>query len=103
MEFTVNANTIIGVASLLTALGVIIGLIVNVIKQLNKWNSYDKKINEVKTKVNNLQKEQYLQIKTERAILDGLHQLGCNGQTTHAAQELDDFLIKKAHEIEPDV
>lgn len=100
MEFVINQNTIIGLAGTITALLAIVGVIASVVRQFIKWNSYDKKIQAIDDRITGLQKEQYLQIKTERAILDGLHQLGCNGSTTSAAHELDDFLLKRAHDLE---
>lgn len=96
MEIVVNSNTIIGFAAFLTALGVIIGLVINIFRQFNKWNSYDEKIKSIK-------EEQYLQLETLFAVLDGLHQMGCNGKTTEASQKLDDYLKRKAHEVETKV
>lgn len=103
MEIVVDANFIIGLAGLITALSVIVGLIVTTAKQIQKWNAYDQKIATTNSEIANLKKEQFLQIKTERAILDGLHQLGCNGQTTKAAKELDDYILKVAHDIDPKI
>lgn len=103
MEFVVNSNTIIGLAGLITAFGVIIGFIISIVKQFQKWNSYDKKIGDINTEIKDLKVEQYLQIETERAILDGLHQLKCNGEVTKAKKKLDDYVLKKAHDIEAKV
>lgn len=101
MEITINTGVIIGIAGLISALAVIVGLIVSTIKQIEKWNAYEAKFSATNNEIQNLKKEQFLQIKTERAILDGLHQLGCNGQTTRAAKELDEYLLKVAHDIQP--
>ena len=103
MEIVVNANTIIGVAGLISAVGVIIGLVINTYKQIEKWNAYDTQIKDVGKEISALKTEQYLQIQTERAIIDGLHQLGCNGRTTEAAEKLDDYLARKSHDVETKV
>lgn len=96
MEFVVNGNNIVAFASVCSAIGVILGIVVWFVKKVQKWNDYGKSID-------NLQKEQYLQIKTMYAILDGLHQLGCNGKTTEASQELQNYLTRTANHIETDV
>lgn len=107
-EFVVNANTIIGFVGLLTAIGVLVGLIKNYVHQIDKWNGYDQKIASVQksvddtdvkldTKITNLKEEQYMQTKVLLAVLDGLHQQGCNGKVTQATEELTDFLNKNSH------
>lgn len=108
-EFTVNANTIIGFVGLLTAVGVLFGLIKNYVHQIDKWNGYDKQIEEVKNsvdtktsetndKIKDLKQEQKMQTKVLLAVLDGLHQQGCNGKVTQATKELTDYLNEKSHE-----
>lgn len=49
-------------------------------------------------KLQEIRAEQYIMIETLRAILDGLHQQGCNGPVTEAMNNLDDYIIKKAHD-----
>lgn len=107
-EFTINANSIIAFVGLLTSLGVLFALIKSSIHQVDKWNGYDKDIKEVKNKVENtetninakitsLKDEQYIQTRVLLAVLDGLHQQGCNGKVTEATAELTDFLNKSSH------
>lgn len=48
-------------------------------------------------KVHELQSEQRIIVECLRAVLDGLHQQGCNGKVSEAIQCLDDYLIDKAH------
>lgn len=97
MDIIVNTNTIIGVAGLVTAIGVLIGTLYKGFTQISKWESYDKKIDEVKQETKDLKTEQYVQTKVLLAVLDGLHQQGCNGKVTEATVELNDFLNKRAH------
>lgn len=100
MEFVINANTIIGFAGLITAIGVVIGVIRNYFKQVDKWNSYDKQICDVSQEIQGLRTEQYVQTKVLLATLDGLHQLGCNGKVTEATNELNEYLNKQSHNQE---
>lgn len=108
MSFVVNANTVIGMAGLITAIGVLLGSLVKGYQQIDKWNGYDKKIAEIKDEVKAthsetkeeikaLKAEQYIQTKVLWATLDGLHQLGCNGKVTEATNELGEYLNKQAH------
>lgn len=107
-SFTITPNLIIGIAGLITALGVLVGLIKSYVKQIEKWNSYDKQIkdlnekvieknDEVKDQVKSLKSEQYMQTRVLLAVLDGLHQQGCNGKVTQATEELTDFLNASSH------
>lgn len=101
MEFVINANTIIGIAGLLSAILAIAGIYNKGFKQVEKWESYDKKIDEVKaevrTETKKLQDEQYMQTKVLLAVLDGLQQQGCNGNVTKAHNDLTQFLNERAH------
>ena len=48
-------------------------------------------------KVQEVKAEQYVIIECLKAILDGLHQQGCNGAVTKAIKELDEYLNERAH------
>lgn len=48
-------------------------------------------------KVQEIRAEQYILTDCMRAVLDGLHQLDCNGRVTEAIDNLDDYLNKRAH------
>ena len=108
MEVVVNANTVIGIAGFVTAIGVLVGVAKSWIKQLEKWNGYDEKIAEVDTSIQTLKAdineqtqilrdEQYMQTRVLFAVLDGLHQLHCNGEVTKASSELNDYLNRTTH------
>lgn len=96
-EITLNINAIIGLAGLVTALSVLIGVIRNWFKQKDKWDGYDEKIQGINDSVQALRNEQYVQIMTLYAVLDGLKQLNCNGKVTEAKNELDKFINEMAH------
>lgn len=48
-------------------------------------------------KVQEIRAEQYILTDCMRAVLDGLHQLKCNGRVTEAIENLDDYLNARAH------
>ncbi len=101
MEFIINSNTIIGLAGLLTALGIIIGVVKKFNMTIEKYDSYDKEIKEVKDEIQALKDEQCMQTYVLEAVLDGLHQLGCNGKTSEASEKLSKFINQKAHNQKP--
>lgn len=57
--------------------------------------------NEIRTdfeaKVQEVKAEQYVIVECLRAVLDGLHQQGCNGKVSEAIETLDDYLLARAH------
>lgn len=57
--------------------------------------------NEIRTdfeaKVQELKAEQLIIVECLRAVLDGLHQQGCNGKVSEAINTLDDYLVERAH------
>ena len=79
----INANMIISCASLITALGIIFGCIKAYFKQTDKWNGYDEQIKGIEDQIQGLRDEQLMQTHVLWATLDGLHQLGCNGDVTN--------------------
>ena len=48
-------------------------------------------------KVQELKAEQFIIVECLRAVLDGLHQQGCNGKVSEAINILDNYLIERAH------
>lgn len=93
-----DANIIISCASLITSLGVIIGCLKVYFKRTEKWDSYDDQIKSIEDQIQGLRDEQYMQTHVLWAALDGLHQLGCNGEVAKTRTELNDWLNKKSHE-----
>ena len=107
-QIVLEINTIVAVAKLITSLGVIAALLWNIFRQYQKWESYDKKITdtnkriddlqtEVGAKMQQIQAEQCMQTYVLQAVLDGLHQLNCNGEVTKASEKLNKYINKKAH------
>lgn len=48
-------------------------------------------------KVQAIKAEQLIIMECLRAVLDGLHQQGCNGKVSEAIKILDDYLLEKAY------
>lgn len=96
-QIDIIVKVIITLASLLTAAGVIFGVIKPLITVLKKWNGYDQQITDISNDIQTLRTEQYVQTRVMLATLDGLHQLGCNGKVTEATEELNDYINKLSH------
>ena len=84
------AERIITIASVITALGVILGALFNAYRWYLKNEEQDEAIKEIK-------KEQSILTKGILACLKGLHEQGCNGPVTHAIEELEEHINEEAH------
>lgn len=93
----INFNTILAIAAVVTALGVIGGALLKAHKALTKFEGTEKRVENIENKIKSFEEEQCMQTYVLEAILDGLHQLGCNGKTTEASEKLSKFINKKAH------
>lgn len=113
MEIVLNTNTLIGIAGLITALGVIIGSMWKAFDQKKKYDEYDSRIKEVNKKIEEMQTEnmakmqsvmaeQCMQTYVLQAVLEGLHQLHCNGPVTEARDKLSKYINKQAHDLPTD-
>lgn len=81
---------ILTVASVITALGVILGLFITIHKWVLKQNKQDADISSIK-------EEQSILTKGVLACLKGLKEQGCDGPVTTAIVEIEDHLNKQAH------
>lgn len=93
LEVTIGVDTIIKVAALLTALGVIGGVVVWCIKFVERQKRQDKELAAIR-------KEQTLICYGVLACLKGLKEQGCNGPVTTALDKLEKHLNQAAHEEE---
>ena len=93
MEVTISVDTIIKVAALLTALGVIGGVVVWCLKFVDRNRKQDKELAAIR-------KEQTLICYGVLACLKGLKEQGCNGPVTAALDKLEKHLNQAAHEEE---
>lgn len=98
----ITLNTLITIASAVSAIGILIGILLKVHKWYLGQNQQSVQIEELK----NHHEEDVKRIKNENrlicfalsAALDGLQQLGANHTVPVAKNELDKYLNQQAHE-----
>ena len=83
-------ETIITSASVITAIGVIFGVVFAVYRWYLKQEKQDKDIKIIK-------EEQFLLTKGVLACLKGLQEQGCDGPVTTAITQLENHINKQAH------
>lgn len=109
MEVTINANTIIALAGVLTALGVIGGAIAWCIRFVDHNKAQDKEIAAQDREIETQREELHDELKAIRgeltvvcygllACLKGLKEQGCNGPVTAALDKLEKHLNQAAHD-----
>ena len=87
---TITTETIITIAAVITALGVIFGVIFAVYRWYLKQNKQDDDIKEIKT-------EQSILTQGVLACLKGLKEQGSDGPVTEAINQIETHLNKQAH------
>lgn len=87
---TVSADTIITIAAVIGALGVIFGVVFAVYRWYLKQEKQDKDIAHIK-------EEDTLIVFALAACLDGLQQLGANHTVPIAKDKLDKYINQRAH------
>lgn len=90
MGITINADTIITAAAIITSLGVIFGVVFAVYRWYLKQEKQDKDIARIK-------EEDTLIVFALSACLDGLQQLGANHTVPIAKDKLDKYINQQAH------
>lgn len=90
MGITINADTILTAAAIITALGVIFGVVFAVYRWYLKQEKQDKDIARIK-------EEDTLIVFALSACLDGLQQLGANHTVPIAKDKLDKYINQQAH------
>ena len=91
MEVTISAEMLVELAALLTALGVVGGVVVWGIKFISRQKKQDRELTAIR-------KEQTLICYGILACLRGLKEQGCDGPVTEALDRLEKHLNKAAHE-----
>ena len=84
------SSSIITIASVITALGVILGVVLAVHKWYLKNEKQDSDIKAIK-------EEQTILTKGVLACLKGLKEQGCDGPVTTAISDIEEHLNKQAH------
>ena len=90
MGVTINSQTIITLAALISALGVVFGIVFAVYRWYLKQEKQDKDIARIK-------EEDTLIVFALSACLDGLQQLGANHTVPIAKDKLDKYINQQAH------
>lgn len=93
MEVTITADVLIKLAALITALGVIGGVVLWLFKFVQRNNRQDKELAAIR-------KEQTLICYGILACLRGLEEQGCDGPVHEALNKLEKHLNQAAHEEE---
>lgn len=83
-------QVILTIASVITALGVILGVVFGCYKWVLKREKNDSDIKAIK-------EEQSLLTKGVLACLKGLKEQGCNGPVTEAIEDIEEYVNKQAH------
>lgn len=94
---TIDFTSLARVVAIISAIGVIGGVFMKLHKMLNRFEHIEKHETEIDKKLADFESEQCMQTYVLQAVLDGLHQLGCNGKTTEASEKLSKFINQKAH------
>ena len=104
MDAPITANLIFHVLELIVALvagGVAIKALLKFITSIHdrnqKVDEYEVKIKEVKDDLQEIRDEQGILTESMLAVLEGLHQLNCNGPVTVARDKLVSHLNERAH------
>lgn len=97
-QLIIDYSFLINLVAIITALGVICSMLWKLHKLFNRFEKIEEDNKDLRNEMKEVKEEQWMQTKVLYAMLDGLHQLGCNGKTTEASQELQNFINKKAHE-----
>jgi len=87
---TITSETLITIAAVITALGVIFGVIFGIYRWYLKQN---KKDDDIKT----IKEEQTLLTYGVLACLKGLKEQGCDGPVTTAIDQIEKHINKQAH------
>ena len=93
MEVTINADTLVMLAQILTALGVIGGVILWCFKFVQRSRRQAEELKAIR-------KEQTLICYGLLACLKGLKEQGCNGPVTEAMDRMEQHLNQAAHDDE---
>ena len=93
MEMTISADTLMMLAELLTALGVIGGVVLWCFKFVQRSRRQAEELKSIR-------KEQTLICYGLLACLQGLKDQGCNGPVTEAMNRIEEHLNQAAHDEE---
>lgn len=100
----ISIQTIITIASLIGALGVIFGAFISAYKFYKKPTELEEKIKKIRETheedIKKINGEQCLITYGLLACLKGLNEQGCNGPVSEAINKIEKHLNKQAHDME---
>ena len=101
MEIVVTWQSIITAAAVCSAIGVLIGVLVKVVRWMDRQKEQDTEIKSLRdthmTDMDSMKQEQTLVVYGLLACLKGLKEQGCNGPVTEAIDKIEKHLNQKAH------
>lgn len=101
---TLTWQSIITAGAVVTALGVLIGALVKLIRWLDKQKQQDSQLKALDERHTadtiTIQSELRVLTRGILACLRGLSEQGCNGPVTAGIRELENFINDKAHNVE---
>lgn len=92
-----NADTLIYISKVLTALGVITAAALSIVRVYSNYKKQKKEIEVLKAENKKQNEELTLVCFGLSACLEGLIQLGCNHTVTTAKDKLDKYINNMAH------
>lgn len=102
MEIVITWQSIITAAAVVSAIGVLIGILVKVVRWMDNQKKQDTDIKSLRethvTDMNSMKQEQTLIVYGLLACLKGLKEQGCNGPVTEAINRIEKHLNQKAHQ-----
>ena len=96
---TITLDTIIKIGAVIAALGTICTVAIAVIRWFARQEKQDEDITGIRDEQREMKEEQCVMSYALLACLDGLKQLGANGNVTDAHNKLEKHLNKKAHDV----
>ena len=101
MEIIVTWQSIVSAAAVCSAIGVLIGVLVKVVRWMDRQKEQDTEIKSLRdthiSDMDSMKCEQTLVVYGLLACLKGLKEQGCNGPVTEAIDKIEKHLNQKAH------
>lgn len=101
MQITLTWQSIITAAAVLSAAGALIGVLVKLVRWMDRQKKQDSDIQALRethvTDMTSMKQEQTLIVYGLLACLKGLKEQGCNGPVTEAINKIEKHLNQKAH------
>lgn len=99
MDTAITLGSLIEILGMIVAFVAGIGGIIAIIKWITSIHDKREQYDDYDKKIEQIQAEQCMITYCMMATLDGLHQLGCNGEVTKARSKLDKWMNKQAHGV----